>query len=189
MACNSIMVDLETLATTPDCVILTVGAVKFDPFDNYAKAGITLNDLDTYYSRVEIESQTAAGRIVDDGTVEWWSKQNRAAQDEAFNPSGRKDLRDVLDELYKFIWGTKTTWCQGLTFDIPILEHAYRSIGKPTPWRFWETRCSRGLCDLIAVDMPEGLVVATHDAREDCFKQIINVQLALAKLGVEKFVR
>ena len=29
---RDIMVDLETLATTPDAVIITIGAVRFDPF-------------------------------------------------------------------------------------------------------------------------------------------------------------
>ena len=28
------MIDLETLGTKPDCVILTLGAIKFDPFTN-----------------------------------------------------------------------------------------------------------------------------------------------------------
>jgi len=28
---NDIMVDIESLDTTPNCVILTIGAVRFDP--------------------------------------------------------------------------------------------------------------------------------------------------------------
>ena len=28
------MIDIETLGTSPDCVVLSVGAVKFDPFTN-----------------------------------------------------------------------------------------------------------------------------------------------------------
>ena len=28
---NDIMIDMETLSTNPDCVILTIGAVRFDP--------------------------------------------------------------------------------------------------------------------------------------------------------------
>jgi hypothetical protein len=28
---NDIMIDIESLNTTPDCVILTIGAVRFDP--------------------------------------------------------------------------------------------------------------------------------------------------------------
>ena len=28
---NDIMIDIESLDTRPDCVILTIGAVRFDP--------------------------------------------------------------------------------------------------------------------------------------------------------------
>ena len=28
---NDVMIDMETLSTNPDCVILTIGAVRFDP--------------------------------------------------------------------------------------------------------------------------------------------------------------
>jgi len=187
MACNHIMVDLETLATTPDCVILTIGAVKFDPFDNYVKTKVTLADLDKFYTRVTLESQP--DRRVDDGTVEWWSKQNAAAQAEAFGEDGRIPLEDALEQLRKFILHSSRTWCQGPSFDIPILEHAYKAINKPTPWNYSQTRDARTICDLVAVEMPAELQTTTHNAAEDCYKQIVGVQLALSKLGVEKFVR
>ena len=31
---RDIMIDLETLATGPDSVILTIGALRFDPYSN-----------------------------------------------------------------------------------------------------------------------------------------------------------
>ena len=31
---NDIMIDIESLNTTPDCVILSIGAVRFDPKGN-----------------------------------------------------------------------------------------------------------------------------------------------------------
>jgi 3' exoribonuclease, RNase T-like len=187
MATNHIMVDLETLATTPNCVILTIGAVKFDPFDNYIKNNVSLADLDKFYARIDLDSQP--NRHIDDGTVEWWSKQNQAAQNEAFNENDRIPLSEALDQLHKFIWQSSRTWCQGPSFDIPILEHAYREFGKPTPWNYSQTRDSRTVCDLVSVELPAELQTTTHNAAEDCYKQIIGVQLALSKLGVEKFVR
>ena len=58
------MVDLETLATTPDAAILTIGACKFDPRGN--------NITDQYYERIDLDSQN---RRIDENTIEWWSKQ------------------------------------------------------------------------------------------------------------------
>ena len=38
MANTDIMIDLETLATSTDAAILTIGAVKFDPFGSEIKS-------------------------------------------------------------------------------------------------------------------------------------------------------
>ena len=56
------MIDLETLGTTADTVILTVGAIKFDP----------LTDAEPYadmYHRLNVDQQTVLGRTVDDSTI------------------------------------------------------------------------------------------------------------------------
>ena len=69
------MIDLETLDTSPGAVVLTIGAVKFNP----RGTGI----IDELYIRVDVDEQIALGRTVDEGTVEWWSTQPQAVQDEA----------------------------------------------------------------------------------------------------------
>ena len=51
------MIDLETLSTNPDAVILTVGGVKFDPYTQ-------MKPYDELYFRVDVDSQTAMGRDV-----------------------------------------------------------------------------------------------------------------------------
>ena len=64
------MLDLETLSTRPNSVILTIGAVKFDPFGG---------DIDTkngLYYRVNVDEQLAMDRHVLESTVEWWGKQD-----------------------------------------------------------------------------------------------------------------
>ena len=71
-----LMVDLETLATSPDAVILTIGAVTFDPASNKI--------FDKLYYRVDVESCDRLGMTVNDDTVEWWSKQAADVQTEAF---------------------------------------------------------------------------------------------------------
>ena len=78
-----IMLDLETLATSPDSVILTFGAIKFDPFD-------PSKVLDTgLYFRINVDEQIALGRHVDEGTVAWWGTQNEQVREEALGEIGR----------------------------------------------------------------------------------------------------
>ena len=167
------MVDLETLATTPNAAILSLGAVTFDPNSDHI--------YDTLYYRVELESFDGLDSYIDDGTIEWWSKQDPAAQEEAFDPNDRVDIRTVMDEFYKFCMGSSKFWSHGSTFDIIILEHYYRQIGKPYPWKFWEVRDTRTLFDLgMDPEMPQA---NKHHALEDALRQAIGVQNMFRKLG------
>ena len=62
------MIDLETLSTNPNAVILTLGAVKFDPYT-------VMKPYDDLYFRVDVDSQTEMGRDVMQDTLDWWGKQ------------------------------------------------------------------------------------------------------------------
>ena len=83
------MVDLETLATSPDAVILTIGAVTFDPASNKI--------FDKLYYRVDVESCDRLGMTVNDDTVEWWSKQAADVQTEAFAEDNRVPIEEVIE--------------------------------------------------------------------------------------------
>ena len=76
------MIDIETLATTPEAVVLSVGGVKFDPYTNQEPHSF----LDF---KLDIDEQTALSRDIDEGTVEWWAKQPQDIQDIAFSDEGR----------------------------------------------------------------------------------------------------
>ena len=184
MPTTDIMIDLETLGTTPDSVIVSIAAVKFDPFEDYQERGVTSDQLPTLNILVDIDGQT--DRRIDDNTVTWWSQQDPLIQETVFSPIGRVSFADALDQLHRFIWNTGgRVWAQGTQFDIAMLEHAYRSINKAYPWQYSQARDSRTLLDLVAVNLPK----ATHDAVADCWRQIIGVQQALATLGIQRFVR
>jgi len=168
-----LMVDLETLATTPNAAILSIGAVTFDPNSSEI--------YDDFYYRVELESFDGLDSYIDDGTIEWWSKQDKEAQEEAFNPEGRVDIQTVMDSFYKFCMGATHFWSHGSTFDIIILEYYFRQLGKPYPWNFWQVRDTRTLFDLgYDPEMPQ---VKKHHALEDAVRQAIGVQNMFRKLG------
>lgn len=173
---TDIMIDLETLATVPDAAILTIGAVKFDPF------GDDLKDpkCEKFYVKVDLDSCDRLGMIVSDATVEWWSQQDKAAQDEAFSPDGRIDIADAMNQLYKFCWGAKRVWAHGSSFDIIMCEQTFRKVGKAIPWQFWNVRDTRTLFD-IGID-PARPPVLKHHALEDAWNQAVGVQHVFQKL-------
>lgn len=167
---TDIMIDLETLDVTPTASVLTIGAVKFDPFGD----DVDFPKCEKFYVKVDLDSCDSLGCTVSQATLDWWSQQSQAAQDEAFSPDGRIDITDAMGRLYKFCWGAKRVWSHGAGFDIIICEHLFRKIGRAVPWQFWEVRDTRTLFD-IGID-PKRPPVLKHHALEDAWNQAVGVQ-------------
>ena len=170
MANTDIMIDLETLNTTPDSTILTIGAVKFDPFGSEIKEP----KMDSFYVKVDLDSCDRIGLTTNDDTIAWWSNQSKEAQEAAFDPNGRIPIEDAFAQLYKFCWGAKRVWANGSCFDIIICEHVFRKIGKAIPWSFWEVRDVRTAFDLGI--NPQRPPVTAHHALEDAWNQAVGIQ-------------
>lgn len=166
-----VMLDLETLATSPDSVILTFGAVKFDPFDRDKEMNQGL------YMRVNVDEQIALGRAVDEGTVAWWGTQNEEVREEALGEHDRVSLEDFTYQLNKFLVGTNRIWAQGPVFDIVIMENLYRQLGKPCPWLYYNIRDSRTLLKALGDNRKGGQLL--HNALADCVSQAEAVQDAV----------
>ncbi len=173
---TDIMIDLETLDTKPSASILTIGAIKFDPFGDDIKDP----DCEKFYVKVDLDSCDKIGLTTSEDTINWWSQQSKEAQDEAFSPDGRIDIVDAMNQLYKFCWGAKRIWSHGAAFDIVICEHIFAKVGKAVPWNFWQVRCTRTLFDL-GID-PKRPPVLKHHALEDAWNQAVGVQNVYNKL-------
>lgn len=167
------MIDIETLGVAPAATILTIAAQSFDPFGQ--------GHFDRhFYSRITLESQE--NRAIDDGTIAWWTTQPEA-QAEAFAEEDRMPLDQALDLLGKLIWQSSFLWSQGPTFDMTILEHAYKSYGKPIPWQYYKVRDSRTLFSLYpGLPRPP----TSHHALEDCRRQIDMLQTTLTHLNIKE---
>lgn len=168
---QSLMFDLETLDTRPSAVILSLGAVKFDP------RGIDIQPQ-TLKLKFDIDSQTALGRTVSDDTIEWWSKQDPIIQEEAFSEHDRTHVNDALDQFHKFVWNSEQIWSQG-SFDVNIMEDLYRMLDRSPAWQYWQVRDSRTLFNFIDGNMDRS---KHHDAMEDAKEQALAVQRALKKI-------
>jgi 3' exoribonuclease, RNase T-like len=169
-----LMIDLEGLGTGPDTTILTIAAQSFDPL------GSGYHET-KYYARITLESQE--NRSIQQSTIDWWATQPAEARDEAFNESGRIPLDQALDELGRLIWHSKRIWAQGPTYDMNILEHAYKSYGKPIPWQFYNVRDSRTVFGLWP-GLPKPPV--SHHALEDCRRQIALLQTTLKHFNIKE---
>ena len=171
MANTDIMIDLETLATSPDAAILTIGAVKFDPYGK----DIIDPEMESFYVKVDLDSCHDIGLVTNDDTIAWWGQQDQIVQDEAFGEGpDRLHISDAMAQLYKFCWGAKRVWSNGAAFDVPICETAFKRVHKAIPWSFWQVRDVRTAFDL-GID-PKRPPVTAHHALEDAWNQAVGIQ-------------
>lgn len=176
---HDIMLDLETLSTRPEAVILTIGAVKFNPFvqDEFGE---------TLYIKPNVDEQIEVGRHVDEGTIEWWGKQPEDIREDAMGEDGRISIEDTLKRLNKFLVGADNIWAQGPIFDIGILENLYRARTQPPPWQHWRIRDSRTLFGVHGDPRKQGRD-GFHNAVADCVYQAQGVQQIFSELGLKAY--
>ena len=174
------MIDLETLGVLPDTVIMTLGAVKFDPYSD-------AEPHSELYMRLDVEEQTEVySRTILDDTLAWWATQPQEIQDEAFLSTDRTSVEDTLAQLNKYLVGVDKIWCQGPVFDICILENLYRQYDKHFNWVFWNIRDSRTLFGLMQEDPRKKYKFAAHNALEDCRIQSKCIQEVYAELQLTR---
>jgi hypothetical protein len=177
-----IMIDIESLDTSPYCVILTIGAVRFDPKGTGVVERLEL--------RPTIEDQTEVyNRVINDDTIRWWSTQNPAALEEAMGDQGRESFKQCMEKLYKFCWNRRAVWSNGASFDCVVMETAWQQLDMRIPWPFYTVRDTRTLYEVAGVKLKDGGHVTSHKAVEDAERQAIVVQKAYKKLMDAGFLK
>lgn len=167
MKLKHVMIDTETLATTADAVIMSIGAVKFDlDSDTVDDAG--------FYASVSIDSNLQYSRSISEDTLVWWLQQSATAQKLFTEPKQTLDAAlQSLDEFFDH--PDYCVWSNGADFDIPLLAHAYKQLGWETPWKFWNSRCVRTYRGLpFAAKVPK--LANDHHALRDAINQAKLVQ-------------
>jgi len=134
----NVMVDLETMGVDDSAAIVSIGAVEF----NKDKIG------SEFYRNITLYSNQSRGRTYTPSTIEWWLKQDKAAQEGLFNPTP-VDLLTALKDFQKYVTGVLSKndgmWANGVTFDLIILSHAFKAMNVKKPWHFRNECCVRPL--------------------------------------------
>lgn len=173
---RDVMVDIETLDTTPTASILSIAAVRFDPDGPIGGMG------ETFHYHVDIDSNIALGRTISGNTFLWWLDQDLEAR-EAVIAATRYPLADVLKKLSAFINEKDRVWGNGAAFDNVILTHAYKSCQIPVPWRFWSDMCFRTMKEVFRDEVAKPEFVGTkHNALCDAVHQATHLQMIFERL-------
>ena len=174
-----IMLDLETLANTPNSVIVQIAAVVFNRENG--------DVIDKFKINVDADSCIRNGMIMNVDTIEWWMKQSDAARKSIFEKPKEKiwyALEKFSDfvinswvkvydkEIKNFETRDVKIWCHA-SFDEPVLSNAYNKTGLEELWHYRGVRDLRTLVDLAdyKIDYSKNTGVA-HDAIDDYLFQI-----------------
>lgn len=174
-----VMLDLETLGTSPGCVILSIGAVKFYPEEQ--RIG------DTFYRLILPSSCTDIGLHADAATAVWWMRQSDEARLGVAKASTTgvpvyQALRDFTNWYNEGDAGA-FIWANSPSFDCAILKDVYQKLKASPPWSFWAERDYRTLKTLFGeVELPERDGVH-HNALDDAAHQAEHLMAILRHIG------
>lgn len=170
------MLDLETWGVRPGASLRSVGLVTF-VLGRPAEGG------ERFYSNICRESCKQRGLREEQGTVDWWARQSRQAQDALeVNPRSLVDVV-IMVEQWLYARQVRYVWCQGANFDAVLWEAACRAVGRDPPWRFYNVRDTRTLYDAGGLD-PRSIARdgTYHNAVDDAAHQVACVQAAYRML-------
>lgn len=167
---NHIMLDLETLGTKENAVIVSIGAVFFDA-DNLG---------DKFYTALELGEQIRKGRTVSGSTIEWWMKQSTEARS-VFSETRKFEISEALNEFAAFCGkGDVKVWGNGAMFDNAILLNAYEQFGIKRPWSYRNDRCYRTVIAEFKDKYPDVKITndygVAHNALDDAIAQAHTLQ-------------
>ena len=162
------MLDLETYSTLPTATIIQIGACRFD-FDN----GIT----DEFLCNVDPKSCLELGCHISKDTLAWWQDKPQEIKDSL--KVDRQPLPVMIERFTEWAKQYKDAyvWCNGGSFDFPIISHAYHVCNIERPWPYWKEVDLRTVSTLFDTKLSAS---NTHNAMEDTKNQIEKL-LALFK--------
>jgi hypothetical protein len=159
-----LMVDIETLGTDVNSVVISIGAAEFNIHDGSVGRKFKQN--------ISIDSCLHAGLDMNPDTVAWWQTQSKEARDAVI--VGQAPLTEALKAFSNFI-GTNIyyVWGNSARFDLGILQNCFNKTKIALPWTYRMERCLRTLAglrpEIVKSTIFDGI---RHDALADCLHQI-----------------
>lgn len=135
---KDVMIDLETLGTRYNAMVVQIGACYFD---------WETGEVDRGFSATIDPGSYGDKFTVDYGTIKWWMEQSDRARALLFESP--MSLVEAMFGLTAFLGENKDVllWSHA-TFDMPILQNAYETVGMKNPVSFRNMRDLRTLVDL-----------------------------------------
>ncbi|CAL1777132.1 exonuclease A [Acinetobacter phage vB_AbaM_PhT2] len=194
---NDFIIDLETLGNKPDCIVVDLSVLVFDPDPTVVQS---LDELIANGRRFKLNLQSQKGiRSTTPSTVKWWSEQSPEAKKNLLASPEDLTVEEAITQVLDFLkksninqWKSQG-WCRGMSFDFPIFVDMIRQAFKTNdtdklePIKF---HCQRDIRTAIeAYSLVRGMTKTPlrkgvldgfvhHDSIHDCAKDVIMLKTA-----------
>lgn len=187
---ESVIYDFETLGqnaiTAP---VISLAILKFD-HDRFIMNPYTFEELlnSCSYYKFDVEEQVKKySRVIEKGTLEWWSKQDpeiRHMMVPAFGDYSISRLYDILFDKVK-IQEAHRVYTRGCGFDTTLMLTLIASTGKVDPTKWWSIRDTRSVIEgmTIGSDIRHDFVppdfaskFKKHDPNHDISLDVLRMQ-------------
>ena len=159
---KDVMVDIETLGTTKNSVIVQIGACYFDRKTGEIGKTFSIN--------IEADSSFRHGFEATGSTIYWWLQQEKEARESLL--TDRVDVVEAIKSLNDFLKKAKKVWSHA-TFDFVILMNHFEVLNIKPEFHYRSARDLRTLVDLANWNHWDYERVGTHhNGLDDCIYQV-----------------
>lgn len=184
---ENVMIDLETGATTPNAVVFAVGLVVFndhkvEPIEELRDRAIVMYP--------EIGPQNILPRILATETLAWHAKEpNRAEMlSKYLDENSAITVDQVFDKFEDTIKPKAKVWANSPSFDLAILRHWAKQVGRELPFKFYQEldfRTLKHLAREYGIQLPKADEELAHTADYDAAFQAHCTQHILCSLKAD----
>lgn len=162
-----VMLDIETLATTPNAAVTQVGLVAFS-FEKGVHP----------HKRMMLNVAPYEGAEISPSTIRWWMMQSDEARMSVFGPdlplASEYSACAAIREFFSTLDNPRV-WAMPPSFDVVILENMFRRTKQAIPWKYNATRDLRTLADLAGAVKEDRIdPTVAHDALADAVAQALS---------------
>lgn len=162
------MIDVETIGSTPDSLILSYG---FVPFNSDREIG------PKFLKKIILDDAMKYGVITAD-TLQWWTKQSFEQFSDLVN-SGNTTTKEALlvlkDMCEYYMDDNFKVWANGPDFDLEMIENKLHKLNMPMVWLPWNQRCVRTIKSIDPCLAKTFINPEKHNPIADCIVQINQV--------------
>ena len=161
----AISLDIETLSTNKNAVVLAIGATTISLDGSPEK---------TFYARLDPQEQIDMGRHVSASTIRWWMQQSNAAQVTTFDGVTVK-AATALELLTAWLAeeGSPPIYTNGPAFDAAILESLAEDLKMRAPWSHRQNRDLRTVEESILLTSDEFLHERFYARKERVYSNMV----------------